>query len=201
VQDMPYPSKTSARAILKTALDHVERSGLSGLNMRDLAVRLGITPRSLYRYFPDRATLEAGIAETGLRRLRASLERAISGRNAMDAVRSGARSYLRFARAHRHLYGVMMSCLRETPGVRLARQDLWMLVVARSEKLVGPELAPRAAMALWALLHGFVQLEDSLGEGKPKNGFDVGLEGLLSGLSQLGARHGEIRHPRTKGNQ
>jgi len=182
---MPYPSKTSSRAILKTALGHVEASGLAGLNMRDLAVRLGITPRSLYRYYPDRATLEAAIAEAGLRRLRTSLERAISGKDGTNAVRVGARSYRRFARGHRHLYAVMMMDLRETPGLQQAREELWILVVSRAEKLVGPVLAARAAIALWALVHGFVQLEESLGSGKPKNGFDIGLEGLLAGLSDL----------------
>ena len=194
---MPYPSKTSAREILKTAIDQVETAGLAGLNMRDLAVRLGITPHSLYRYYPDRATLEASIAETGLRRLRSILERAIAGRDGWDAIRGGARSYLRFARAHRHLYDVMMTGLRETPGLHEARKDLWLFVVSRAEKLVGPGLAPRAALALWALLHGFVQLEDCLGGGKPKNGFDIGLEGLIAGLSELGgaSRKGHMRLP------
>jgi len=192
---MPYPSKTSAQAILKTAFAQVEASGLAGLNMRDLAVSLGITPHSLYRYFPDRATLEAGIAELGLRRLRSSLERAISKSEGTDAIRMGARSYLRFAKVHRRLYAVMMMGMKETPGLHQARQELWMLVVSRAERLVGQALAPRAAIALWALLHGFVQLEDSLSDGKPKDGFDIGLEGLLAGLAVLSG-HAQKSVPR-----
>jgi AcrR family transcriptional regulator len=185
---MPYPSKTSAQAILKTASARVEASGLAGLNMRALALSLGITPRSLYRYFPDRASLEAGIAELGLRRLRYSLERALSGSEGTEAIRKGARSYLRFAKTHRRLYAVMMTGIKETPGLRQARQELWALVVSRAERLVGPELASRAAIALWALLHGFAQLEDSLSEGKPKDGFEIGLEGLLLGLAGLSSQ-------------
>ncbi|SRR5258708_4015347 len=35
------------------------------LSMRELASTLGLPPRALYRYYPDRAALEAAIAEEG----------------------------------------------------------------------------------------------------------------------------------------
>src|SRR5258707_656005 len=52
---------------------------------------------------------------------------------------------------------------------------------------VGQEIAASAAVALWAFLHGFIQLESAniLGEQKPRSGFQVGLEAFLSGLTPL----------------
>jgi hypothetical protein len=55
------------------------------------------------------------------------------------------------------------------------------------EQVVGQERAASAAVALWAFLHGFIQLESVaiLGEQKPRSGFQVGLEAFLFGLTAL----------------
>jgi AcrR family transcriptional regulator len=183
---MPYPSKTNAQTILHEAVRQVECSGLPNLNMRALAARLDITPRALYRYFPDRTALETAIAEARLHRLSQDIERSIRKKKGRDALVASAQAYLGFARSSRHLYAVTMMELRETESLARAGHALWALVVGHAEILTGPSLAQQAALALWAFLHGFAQLEEKLGKAKPKDGFNVGLEGLLSGLTGMG---------------
>jgi AcrR family transcriptional regulator len=58
---MPYPAKTNAQTILTAAIEHLEQYGEEALSMRELASSLGLSPRALYRYYPDRAALEAAI--------------------------------------------------------------------------------------------------------------------------------------------
>lgn len=140
-----------------------------------------------FPYYPDRATLEAAIAEEGFRRLRSALASAIGNHLGKDALREGAAAYLAFAQAHPALYSLLLSVHEQTPGLLQAEQGLWSFVVELLENTVGYAMAANAAVALWAFLHGFVELEraDVLGEQKPRSGFEVGLEAFLSGLTLL----------------
>ena len=184
---MPYPAKTNAQTILAAAIEHLEQYGEETLSMRELASTLGLSPRALYRYYPDRAALEAAIAEEGFHRLRAAVVDAVGMHVGKDALRAGATAYLAFAQAHPAWYPLLMRVHKQTPGLLQAEHDMWVFVVGLVEHAVGQEIAASAAVALWAFLHGFIQLEkaDILGEQKPRSGFQVGLEAFLSGLTFL----------------
>jgi Tetracyclin repressor-like, C-terminal domain len=55
---------------------------------------------------------------------------------------------------------------------------LWNFVLEQVGRISGPKKAPEAAIALWALLHGFVGLASAgvFERGKPRSGFDWGLQ-------------------------
>ncbi len=182
---MPYPAKTNAQTILTAAIDYLEQYGEEALSIRELASILGLSPRALYRYYPDRAALEAAIAEEGFNYLRETLISAVGMHVGKDALRVGAFAYLAFAQAHPSWYALLMRCHQHTPGLLQAGHNMWIFVVELIESVVGQERAASAAVALWAFLHGFIQLEsaDILDEHKPQSGFQVGLEALLSGLA------------------
>jgi AcrR family transcriptional regulator len=183
---MPYPAKTNAGTILQAAIEYLEQYGEEALSMRELASRLGLSPHALYRYYPDRATLEATIAEEGFRRLHADLVATAAGtRSGNAALRASATAYLGFAQAHPAWYSLMMRFDVQSPGLLEAGHEMWTFVVGLVEDVVGAETAASAAVALWAFLHGFTQLERSaiLSEQKPRSGFQVGLEALLAGLT------------------
>jgi AcrR family transcriptional regulator len=184
---MPYPAKTNAQSILQAAIDYLEEYGEDALSMRELASRLGLTPHALYRYFPDRAALEATIAEAGFRRLHADLVAAVGERAGNEAIRVSAAAYLGFAQAHPAWYALIMRFHVESPGMLAAGHEMWSYVVRLVEGAVGAEGAASAAVALWAFMHGFTQLERTaiLNEQKPRSGFEVGLEALLTGLTAL----------------
>jgi AcrR family transcriptional regulator len=184
---MPYPAKTNAQTILAAAIDHLEQYGEEALSMRELASRLGISPRALYRYYPDRAALKAALAEEGFHRLRSALVDAVSMHMGQDALRAGATAYLTFAQVHPAWYPLLMKVHEQTHWLLQAEHEMWGFVVGLVENAVGQEIAASAAVALWAFLHGFIQLESAaiLGEQKPRSGFQVGLEAFLSGLTSL----------------
>jgi hypothetical protein len=98
-----------------------------------------------------------------------------------------ATAYLTFAQDHPAWYALLMRFHVQTPGLLEAGHEMWTFVVGLVEDAVGAERVASAAVALWAFLHGFTQLERAaiLSEQKPRSGFQVGLEALLSGLTTL----------------
>jgi len=186
---MPYPAKTNAETILAAAIEYLEQYGEETLSMRELASRLGLTPRALYRYYPDRAALEAAMAEEGFRRLRRDLIDAVGECVGKEALQASAVAYLAFAQTHPAWYALLMRFRVQTPGLLEAGHEIWAFEVELMAQIVGAERATSAAVALWAFLHGFVQLERAaiLGDEKPRSGFEVGLEAFLAGLLVLSA--------------
>ena len=78
---MPKVSKRSSyhhgnlRPALKAAaLELVEEAGIGGLNLREAAKRLGVSPAAPYRHFPDKTALLAALAEDGFQMLLPQLE-------------------------------------------------------------------------------------------------------------------------------
>jgi AcrR family transcriptional regulator len=186
---MPYPAKISAASVLAAALERLEAGGIEALSMRALAADLGVTAASLYRYYPDRATLEAGIAEEGFRLLHGTLASAVTSAESLPAAYSAARAYLEFARRRPALYNLLMAAHKppvdagadEEPQ---AENSLWGFVLALVGRVTGRADDADAAVALWAYLHGFVELERAgvIGARKPWTSFEAGLGALLSGL-------------------
>ncbi|SRR6266700_666592 len=52
-----------SEALLEAALRHIEAHGADSITMRDLAHDTGVNHRAIYRYFPDKETLLADVAE------------------------------------------------------------------------------------------------------------------------------------------
>jgi AcrR family transcriptional regulator len=85
---VPYPSKTDRNAILSAAVEELSRAGIRDLSLRNIAATLDLAPNALYRYFSDRAALEAALADECARQLGWRYER----------LRKAARLRKRFAR-------------------------------------------------------------------------------------------------------
>lgn len=177
---MPFPSKTDKSAILSAALEELSSEGIRNLSLRNIAATLGLAPNALYRYFSDRATLEAALADESANRLEAALRKAAHGSVGANAIRRMAGAYLQFARDNRNLYEVFMSF--QTPDhAGSPRQSLWSFTVEQVQRVTGGTPAKEAAVALWALLHGAATLEAGqvLGGNKPASGFEFGLNAWL----------------------
>ena len=173
---MPFPSKTDRNAILAVALDELANGGIRNLSLRNIAATLGLAPNALYRYFSDRAALEAALADECARRLEVVLRKATHGADAAKSIRRMADTYLRFAKENHNLYEVFMSF--HTPDhAGSPRQSLWRFTVEQVQRITGETHAGEAAVALWALLHGAATLEAGKvhGKNKPASGFEFGL--------------------------
>src|SRR5260221_3637333 len=176
---MPYVSKTDKQAILSAALQQVARDGIRCMSLRSVAASLGLTANALYRYFADRAALEAAICAEGDRQLESVLKRAAGTKEPRLALRKMAAAYVGFAREHPHLYELMMASCKNTPAEAAnVDQNVWSFVVEQVSLISAKSCAHEAATSLWALLHGIVTLEAAqvFGEKKPVRGLDFGLD-------------------------
>jgi AcrR family transcriptional regulator len=181
---MPYPSKTDRQTILSAAVKELARKGIRDLSLRNLAASLGLAPNALYRYFSDRAALEAALANEAARRLERALRKAAGGREPVTAVREMSSAYMKFAKDNRHLYEVMMS-LHAPEHDAASLHSLWAFTVEQVQRIAGPDRAAPASVALWAFLHGAVTLEAGqvLGDRKPASGLEFGLDAWLMAVS------------------
>jgi AcrR family transcriptional regulator len=140
-------------------MEIVDQDRTGALSIRAVAKLLGLRPDALYRYFPDRKSLEATVAAEGARRLRAALLRATKGTADAEAVRGFCRAYLRFARKHPALYAMTMRKHADTAALQAAREGLRDLFRMLFTSLEDPQAVQTAGLAAWALLHGTVVQE------------------------------------------
>jgi AcrR family transcriptional regulator len=183
---MPYPAKLTAEKILETALMLFEKGGPDALAMRPLADALGVRPSSLYRYYPERDALLGALEAHATRALHAAIRDATQYETPEAALTAAAHAYLGYARAHPHLYALLLrprAPYRAEPG---PGKDLWNEVLALVGAVTGNPDDTAATVAFWAFLHGFTLLERSgqFGSSGPQGGFERGLLALISGFKQ-----------------
>lgn len=147
----PPEARPRARAIVDAARTILEAEGREALTMRRLAAAVGIRAPSLYKYFPDKAALEAALIEIGFTEAAESFARALAVEGASLATLLAA--YRAYALAHPHLYRLMtagpLPRERLRPGVEASAAAPLLAVTG------DPELA-RAA---FAFAHGLTLLE------------------------------------------
>lgn len=188
---MPYTAKTDRQAILSAAAEQLARGGIRDLSLRNVAASLGVAPNAIYRYFSDRATLEVALANEAARLLESALREASNGCKPIAAIRRMADAYAAFARDHRHLYEVMMS-IHAPEHDATSRRSLWLFTIEQVQRIAGEKQAPVAAVALWAFLHGAVDLEATqvFGDDKPASGLRFGLDAWLLAASGISTEKG-----------
>ncbi|MDR6974926.1 AcrR family transcriptional regulator [Streptomyces sp. 3330] len=157
MSDRPYHHGDLRRAILAAALDVIATDGPTGLSLRDLARRAGVSHAAPAHHFRDRTGLLTAIAAEGHGLLAGALAEATDLRDA------GAR-YVRFAREHPAHFQVMFSPqllraddLELTTARALSAAALSNAVAATAPAGDGTD-ARLARIAVWSLAHGFATL-------------------------------------------
>lgn len=179
---MAYPSKTGRELILAAALEQLAAGGLGGMSLRSLASQLGIAPNALYRYFADRAAIEAALSAEGARLLLAAVRKAAGRKSPEAALRAMANAYMRFAREQGSIYEVLMMRCSLSELDAQAHQALWLFVVEQVTRIAGEAKAREAAVSLWAFLRGIAALEQAqvFNDDKPITSFHFGLNAWLT---------------------
>jgi AcrR family transcriptional regulator len=174
---MAFPSKTDRAQILAAAMEQLEREGMQKLSLRSLASSLGLVPNALYRYFADRSHLEAAVVSQVTIAVHGALVKAAGRKQPEPAIRAMARAYLSFAKDRRFLYEAWVKPCPDTSESLAAHDALWSFVAGQVARIAGEDQAPEAATALWAFLHGFVELQAAgvFHHGKPQSSFEWGL--------------------------
>ena len=181
---MPYPSKITAQSIVAAAIAQLESHDAAELSLRGVAVALGITPHALYRYFADRAALEAAIAAQSYGDLLTAMQAATLGCAPLAAVEAAARAYLTFALAHPARYRLMLAAPHDPAAKSSAQHAVWAFVMQTLARVTGQAENEGAALALWALLHGFVALTEA-GVTDDATHITQGLTLFLAGLAHF----------------
>lgn len=180
---MPYPAKLTREQILEAARNLLENAGSAALSMRTLAEALGVRPSSLYRHFESQGAILGALGDEAALTLNRQLLETAS-EPPRQALESAAQSYLDFARAHPHLYALLLTDRSPTTPEKLqtsAGKQLWNTLLLLIGRLSGNPDDTDHTVAFWTFLHGFVTLEASGVYGKtgPRGGFKVGLKALL----------------------
>ncbi|MFK4103516.1 TetR/AcrR family transcriptional regulator [Streptomyces sp. NPDC019531] len=153
----PYHHGDLRHTILTAALDVITADGPTGLSLRDLARRAGVSHAAPAHHFRDRTGLLTAIAAEGFGLLAAALS------EAADLKDAGVR-YVRFAREHPAHFQVMFAPellraddLELTTARALATDALRTSVSTVRAEDFGIDTR-LAGVAAWALAHGFATL-------------------------------------------
>ncbi len=152
--------------------------------MRALAKSLSVKAPSLYRYYPDKTSLERDAVEFGNQLLLESLQRATRTLTGGDLYLAAGEAYRRFAKSKPHLYSLMMQKRLVYPPTSESGKMLWEFVLGMVRKVSGDSNETAYAVALWSFMHGFVTLEQArrFGASGPMDGFAVGVRALFAGF-------------------
>jgi AcrR family transcriptional regulator len=146
-----------------------ELGDAQALSIRALCAAVGVSAPSIYRHFPDKATLLRAVVAAGFAQFDAALDAA--GQDAVDRfdrLRRRCLGYLRFAESQPGTYRVLFSAaslgpqpldLGERPHPGAASLQALIDSIADCLHARGDERdASTVAVTLWSLLHGLADL-------------------------------------------
>lgn len=170
----PYHHGDLRGALVRAALELLERAGPEQLSLRGLAETAGVSRSAPYSHFADKRALLAAIAAVGFERFAEEmLDPAYGAPDARARFLRTGRGYARFALRNPNLFRLMFSAqlteLRET-GELKARSDRAYAVFRDSlnealRESGAPSPASPALQALaWSCIHGLsvLLIEDRL---------------------------------------
>lgn len=145
-----------ARAAREAAVALVRERGAGALSMREVANRVGVAHRALYRHYADREAMLDAVAADGFERLADRLASALETRAAFVTA------YVRFALEEPSLYQLVMDRDRKQiaacPPLKAASDRVIALSLqALADGKRGAE-GRDAVIAVWSMLHGALAL-------------------------------------------
>lgn len=150
-------------AVVKAAVELIEKDGYGNFSMRALADRLGVKTASLYNHVSSMGELYTTIGLYALRLQKQTQLDAIEGKQRDEAVYAVADSYRRFAREHRELYKVIMG-MPKGPNTIL-QQAAAQIIDPIMQVLADYTLEEPARMhwqrVLRSIMHGFIAQEEA----------------------------------------
>jgi AcrR family transcriptional regulator len=160
------------RDVVTAAARTADTGGLDAVTLASVAAQLGIRSPSLYAHVRGLEGLRRLLALEGADLMAAELGEAVGERTGLEALRSIAFAYRRFAKRHPGLYAAAQRAVR--PGEddelygALAAVAL-PAIRAFGEAGVAPSEQVHLTRAFRSAMHGFVMLERTGGFGMPES--------------------------------
>ncbi|MFN8595627.1 MAG: TetR/AcrR family transcriptional regulator [Anaerolineae bacterium] len=156
-------------ALIEAGADILAKDGVSGLSLRKVAQKAGVSHTAPYAHFADKQALIAAISTDGYRRLYEALA-ATTLHYANDPARQlieGAWAYVQFAVNDTDHFKITLSDAiekeKDYPAFVAMSQQSFALVVqiveaCQQAKVLKRGPADLIAVGVWSLIHGFVSL-------------------------------------------
>ena len=150
------------RAIIDAAVEEITAHGPSGLSLRAVARRAGVSHAAPTHHFRDKAGVLTAVAAEGWSMLaRQTAEPVDAGGSVVEV----GRAYLRFALAHPAHFSVMFRpevYRPEDEAVSAARDKAGQVLFGVVGEALGPDASDEdlwsAVVAAWSMAHGFATL-------------------------------------------
>lgn len=163
----PYHHGDLRVALLAQAEATLERTGVTGLSLRELARDVGVSHGAPRRHFADKEALLAALAEEGFERLGSALAAAAASGGAFaDRLLATAHAYVGFATSHPALLELMFTAKHgpaATPRLVEASQAtfeslLELMVDGQRAGEVAAGDPEQVGAAVFAAVHGIAAL-------------------------------------------
>jgi AcrR family transcriptional regulator len=152
--------------VLEASVRLIAEDGLSGLSMREVARRAGVSHQAPYHYFPDKAAIVAALVERGFTLMADRMEAASTGNSAQQRLERVGRAYVAFALEQPVYFRLMfrpeLTDLKRFPAVEVAGSRAYAVLEGLVDERASPRtnVARKEAMASmhWSLVHGLSTL-------------------------------------------
>lgn len=153
-------------ALIRVALDMLERDGAAGLSLRAVAKAVGVSEAAPYHHFADKEALERALAAEGFGRLTDRMTEAKMASGPGEDLRHLAAAYVGFALDARGLFRLMSRLpLDRAQGdglAALSEATLAPLAAAVARRMLpwgaDADVVGFAALTLWTQLHGLAEI-------------------------------------------
>ena len=168
-----------------------DRDGLKAATLTAVATEIGIKTPSLYNHVNGLAGLKRLLAIHGAEMLLDVFKKAVGDREGAEALRAIARADRDFATVHPGLFESFLPAPRPGEDDELydaMAQPVYLIAGILLNMGIPQEEAIHLIRAMWALLHGFLDLEAKGGFGMPVGidaSFDAAVELIISGIESV----------------
>jgi AcrR family transcriptional regulator len=156
-------------ALIEAGAEILSKEGVSGLSLRKVASRAGVSHAAPYAHFTDKQALIAAISTEGYRRLYEKLTVVIQKYqdDQLHQFVEVAWAFVEFARNDPDLFKVIFSSVvekeKDFPAfVEMTRKNFRLLVelveACQAAGVLKPGAADEMAVSIWSLVHGLASL-------------------------------------------
>jgi AcrR family transcriptional regulator len=156
-------------ALIEAGAEILSQEGVSGLSLRKVAGRAGVSHAAPYAHFTDKQALIAAISTDGYRRLYEKFVRVVEQypRDPLRQFVEVAWTYVEFTRSDPDYFKVTFSSViekeKDFPAfVEMTGKNFRLLVniveLCQAARVLKPGPADMLAVSVWSLVHGFASL-------------------------------------------